>query len=284
VTFVRHARTCILLALLLVSSAAFAGDTPEKPEAKAYFSDGTAAFERGEYAAASRAFAAGYEIENWNGFLFAWAQAERKAKNCAKAIQLYSRFIATKPADSAKEHALGWIKVCGGEYVEPPPEPVKDPRSSNQPNGDLNQPNGDPIQPNNRNQPRDPNQPKNPNQLKDPTLPDGAPGTPRTPESPGFPHKLAIGLGVAAIASSSVAIWQYRRARRDFDSADAAIDYDDVALRRERGEDRLLVARIAGGIGIGFAAAAVLRFVLHDTSPNTEVLPAGNGVAIRRRF
>lgn len=279
----------MIAALWLSAGAAHAGDTPDTAEAKAYFSDGTAAFGRGEYAAASRAFAAGYEIEKWNGFLFAWAQAERKAKNCEKAVQLYSRFIATKPADDAKEHALGWIKECGGTYVEPPPEPIKEPIRN--PNGTPNDPTknpGDPTKnPNDPNDPnRDPNRDPNGNP-KDPSRdPNGNPKDPTKgkPASPGFQHKLAIGLGVAAIASGSFAIWQYRRARRDFDAADLAIDYEDVAFRREEGERRLLNTRIATGIGLGLAAATVLRVVLQDRSPKTEVVPVKNGLALRRSF
>lgn len=243
----------LVVFFLLASAVVHAGPTPDTADAKAYFADGTAAFGRGEYAAASRAFAAGYEVEKWNGFLFAWAQAERKAGNCEKAIQLYSRFIATKPSEEAQGHALGWIKECGGTYVEPPPEPVKEP---------IKEPIKEPVK-----EPMDP-----------------IPPPPITPASPGFQHKLAIGLGAGALAAGSVAVWGLVRSNDDFDRAASVGTYKDVVKFRERGEDRLLIARISIGVGVGLATATVLRVVLQDRTPRTEVVPISNGVALRHSF
>lgn len=243
----------MVCAIVCAASRAHAGDTPETPEALAYFDDGTAAFERNDYAAASRAFAAGYELENWNGFLFAWAQSERKAGNCDKAVSLYSRFIATKPGDTATEHALGWIKACGGTYVEPPPEPP-------------------------------PSTPEPPSKPVAPASPPVEPPRPQ-PVRPGFPHKLAIGLGAGALAAGGVAVWGLVRSGNDFDRAEDAVDYKDVVRFRDRGEERLLIARISLGVGLGLATATVLRIVLQERSPRrTEVVPTGSGLAVRGSF
>ncbi len=246
-------KALLVVFVLSLGTVAYAGDTPDTADGKAYLDDGTAAFKRGEFAAASRAFAAGYEVEKWNGFLFAWAQAERKAGNCEKAIQLYSRFIFTKPSEEATGHALGWIKECGGTYVEPPPEPVKPPIEPVKP----------PIEP-----------------VKPPI----DPPKPKPPEPPGFQHKLAIGLGAGALVAGSVAVWGLYRSNNDFDRAAEIGTYKDVARLRDRAEDRLLIARVSIGVGIGLATATVLRVVLQDRTPRTEVVPTGNGVALRRAF
>jgi len=240
-------RLALLVSLFLVVSAglARAGDEPDTVDGKAYFADGTAAFQRGDYAAASRAFAAGYEVEKWNGFLFAWAQSERVAGRCDKAIELYSRFIDTKPTEEAKGHALGWIKECGGEYLAPklPPEPPKLP----------------------------PEPPKPP------------PPPPPPPPSPGFQHKLALGFAAGAVASGIVAVRFYVRARHDFDVADREIDYATVSRIEHRGLDRLRIARVATGAGLALATAAVLRFVIHHPT-RLEVSASGSGVAVNARF
>lgn len=243
-----------LLVLLLVTRLAFAGDTPESADAKAYFSDGTAAFSRGDYAAASRAFAAGFEIEKWSGFLFAWAQSERKAGHCEKAVSLYSRFIATKPPDQVKEHALGWIKACNGVYVEPPPEPVVE--------SPVEKPIEKPVE----------------KPVEKPLEPVVVP-----PARPGFQHKLAIGLGSGALIAGGIAAWAFVRSNHDFDRAAATETYKDVARLRERAEDRLLLARISTGLAVGLATATVLRIVLHRAA-KTEVVPSRGGVALRRSF
>jgi hypothetical protein len=239
-----------VLAIVLVLSAAVpafadAGDEPETPNGKAYFSDGLSAFKRGDHAAASRAFAAGYAAEKWNGFLFAWAQAERIAGNCTKAIELYSRFIATKPKPDAREHAVGWIKVCGGEYVEPPPDPPA------------------------------PDPPKPPAPVKYERVA-------RT--APGFHHKLAVGLGVAAIASSIAAVRFLTWADRDFDAADAETVYGEVARVHDRAERRLLFGRLAIGAGLGLATASVLRLVFHRAPTRFELVPVGGGAVVTGRF
>jgi len=240
----------VLCLLVLWTAVARAGDEPDTVDGKAYFADGTAAFQRGDYAAASRAFAAGYEIEKWNGFLFAWAQSERVAGDCKKAVELYSRFIATDPEPAAREHALGWIRQCGSEYV--PPEPVDKP---------VDKPVDTPVTP-----------------RRPPPPPTPAPA----PESR-FPHTLALVLGASAVASGGVGIGFYVGARRDFRRADRAVDYVDVAAAEQRGERRLWGARIAGGIAVALATAAVVRFVVHR-SPRLEVTAAPGTVAVSGRF
>ncbi len=255
-------KALVLALLLALTAIAHAGDTPDTADGKAYFADGTAAFDRGDYAAASRAFAAGYDNEKWNGFLFAWAQAERKAGNCEKAVQLYSRFIATRPGEGAVEHALGWIKECGGTYVEQPPEPVV-------------------VKPDEETQRRErEDKERLESQRREQ---DDQRARERLP-APGFQHKLAIGLGAGALIAGGVATWALVRSNQDFDRADTVGTYKDVARFRDRGEDRLLLGRIAVGVGLGLATATVLRVVLQDRTPATEVVPTSNGVALRRAF
>ena len=255
-------KALVLAIVLAVTAIAHAGDTPETTDGKAYFADGTAAFDRGEYAAASRAFAAGYEIEKWTGFLFAWAQAERKAGNCDKAVKLYSRFISTKPGEGAIEHALGWIKECGGTYTEPPPEPVV-----------VSTDEEKKLREDKERQDRARREQEERERERA-----------RAAQRPGFQHKLAIGLGAGALIAGGIATWALVRSGQDFDRAATVGTYKDVVKFRDRGEDRLLLGRITVGVGLGLATATVLRVVLQDRTPRTEVVPTRSGVALRRTF
>lgn len=101
----------------------------EDDEARGHFERGQAAFAAGEYETAITELKAAYAIEEAPILLYAWAQAERLAGDCERAIELYARFLATSPPDAQEEKARSNIEVCGGDpdaaYVAPPPPPDK---------------------------------------------------------------------------------------------------------------------------------------------------------------
>lgn len=222
----------IAIVIAATVATARAGDDPETSQGKAYFDDGSAAFQRGDYAAAARAFAAGYEVEPWSGFLFAWAQAERSAGSCATAIPLYERFLATGPRVEVRAHAIGWIEQCGGKYVEPLPPP---------------------------------------------------PPPPPHREPPPFRYKLAIAFGAAALVSGAIGVRYYIRSREDFAEGAAARRYVDTQIAYDRGIERRTIAQLAGGAGVAFAIAAVVRFAWVARTP-VEISVAPQGIAVEGRF
>jgi hypothetical protein len=104
--FAVHARASRQVALLLVAFAAVADASPKGTDAKAAFDKGIAAYKRKDYAAAALARAKSNYLEPDLETEFAWAQAERKAGNCAKAIQLYEKLLVNPALPSANRKAV----------------------------------------------------------------------------------------------------------------------------------------------------------------------------------
>jgi len=209
----------LVVIAVVVGHIAFAqsSDKPQTSAAQARLDAGTKAFKANDFATASKEFAAGFAAEPWSGFLFAWAQSERRRGDCASAVKLYTRFTATNPPAEVRQLADDGIAACGG-VVEPHPNPSPSPSPS-------------------------------PNSSPSPT-----PSATPSPSSQGFQHKLAIGLAAGAVDL-------YHRA-----------------------EDRRLVAQIAGGVSIGLAAAAVLRFVLHRPEQDDRFAITPSGVSFIARW
>jgi len=126
------------MALVLVGLQGVAHAGPpeqlvQDEEARGHFERGQAAFAEGEYDKAITELKAAYAIEEAPILLYAWAQAERLAGDCERAIELYARFLSTAPPEAQEEKARSNIEVCGGDpdeaYVPPPPDdPVDEPQ------------------------------------------------------------------------------------------------------------------------------------------------------------
>jgi tetratricopeptide (TPR) repeat protein len=92
------------------------------------------AFEAGRYHDAAEAFGEAYAAEPDPRFVYAQAQAERLGGDCARAIELYDRFLALDPAPGPAEAARTNRERCRHELErasptsQPPPPPhVVDP-------------------------------------------------------------------------------------------------------------------------------------------------------------
>src|SRR5262249_12983924 len=155
--------------------------------------------------------AAGYAAEPWPGFLFAWAQSERRRDHCSVAIALYRRFLATEQPAGARQLATDGIAACGGRGdVEPVPPPIEPPVP---PHGLPNPPSAPPTP--------------------------AGPAPPR--EAPGFRHKLAAGLVGGGLVAGGTALTFYLLARRDAADADRALTHPEASALYDRGETRLLI-------------------------------------------
>ncbi len=84
-----------LLALALVSLASSADAKPKRRDAKVAFDRGVAAYQKGNFEAASEALGKSFDLERDVDTLFAWAQSERKLERCDKAIELYEKLLAS---------------------------------------------------------------------------------------------------------------------------------------------------------------------------------------------
>ena len=225
----------VIVAMSAVSAAQPAGGKPQTASAQTRLDAGTKAFKANDFATASKEFAAGYAAEPWSGFLFAWAQSERRRGDCPSAVKLYTRFTATNPPAEVRQLADDAIAACGAT-----PVPVVDP------------PKPDP-------------KPEPPVVV--------APVEPKRDEP--FPHKLAVGLGVGAVVAGGVGIAFYVASNSAADDANRAGSHPEAVDLYDRAKDRRLVAQICGGVSIALATAAVLRFVLHRESSDRMQVSVG---------
>jgi hypothetical protein len=98
----------LVLAPLLVSSAAHGDDAETK--ARAYFKNGTVAFDAGHYDEAQAEFAAGYDLSHKAGFLWNMAECARLLGNLPRALDLYTQYVASAPP-SAPQRATAELRI-----------------------------------------------------------------------------------------------------------------------------------------------------------------------------
>jgi tetratricopeptide (TPR) repeat protein len=86
-----------------------------------------AAFAEERFAEAAELFDAAYQADPQPRYLFAQAQSERFAGNCARAIELFDAFLATSPTARAEQDARVAQRECEAKTEPPPPPPPPDP-------------------------------------------------------------------------------------------------------------------------------------------------------------
>jgi tetratricopeptide (TPR) repeat protein len=98
--------------------------------ARAHVDAGVAAYEAGDYEAASRAFEAAYALDPSPALLYAWAQSLRMGNRCAEALALYRRYLASDPTETQVAAATHGIAACAealAASAAPPTLPDRDP-------------------------------------------------------------------------------------------------------------------------------------------------------------
>ena len=88
----------------------------------------------GKYAEASAAYAEAYSSDPDPQYLYAWAQSERRAGNCPRAVELYREYASLPVSQDARDAAATNARRCGEDINKPPPprptvEPQPDPRT-----------------------------------------------------------------------------------------------------------------------------------------------------------
>lgn len=132
------------LATALAASIALACPTAvaapagiEDPEAQEHFERAQQLFGEEDYAAAIPELKAAYALEPNPMLLYAWAQAERLAGSCARAVELYRRFIDTNPDAQQRQLAEANLLDCEAELPDvPPPQDDTDDDSADSPPDD----------------------------------------------------------------------------------------------------------------------------------------------------
>lgn len=105
----------VLLVVSVIALAPAAAIADMKPAAQAKFDAGVAQYNAGNYESAITLLEDAYELDPDPGVLFTWAQAERLAGKCSRAMPRYRKFIASKPSNEAIALASNGIQLCEAE-------------------------------------------------------------------------------------------------------------------------------------------------------------------------
>jgi tetratricopeptide (TPR) repeat protein len=120
--------TALAAVLLLRAGPAVAQPQAAAPiaagDADAQMAAGLDAYRGGDFAAAIAAFHAAFKIDARPAALFAVAQAERMAGDCATALVDYDLFLASGPVERAAAAARAQRAVCAAAVAATTPEPV----------------------------------------------------------------------------------------------------------------------------------------------------------------
>lgn len=127
----------LALALVLASVPHASAALGPAEDAKVEFEKGMVAWSSQNYAEASPAFAKSYALQQNPKVLYAWAQNERMAGNCAAADRLFERYIDGGASEAGQKAARALIGDCvsSGVDVEPEPEPDVEPEPEPEPEG-----------------------------------------------------------------------------------------------------------------------------------------------------
>ena len=105
--------------LLAATALAHADPTELKPAAKVLVESGLAKFKAQKWDDSSRDFAAAFQLEQAPWLLYSWAQAERFGGHCARARDLYTRYLGYPLTGSQIEAANTGLSQCGDAPASP---------------------------------------------------------------------------------------------------------------------------------------------------------------------
>jgi len=205
---------------------------------------------------ASQAFARAYEQTGEPKFLYTRAQAERRAGRCQEAIDLYEEFLATEPAEKARDLARKYIEECRALLPEPDPEPEPEP----EPQPEL-QP--DPVE--------------DPTTESDPPVVDDPPAVRAWYRDPLGDALVGVGVVAAAAGGAMIGV-----AYRDANAADGASDDRAFGQQLDRAQTLERAGAITIGVGAAVLVAGVVRWAVIGAKSKRQarVLPYPGGGAI----
>jgi tetratricopeptide (TPR) repeat protein len=238
------------LILTLVAAPAQAQQQSGKPmkvKAERHFNRGVTFFRKGKFAKAATAFSKAHAMEPRTDILFAWAQMERLAGDCDKAVELYRQLESAEDLGDADKAAVDdGLERCGAtEEPEPEPPPAVEPP------------------------------PPPPPKIVTKVITRDAP-----------PPWWADPLGGALVGSGVVLLGVGTGflvvSISDSSAADDATTYEAHETLQSRAKSRRTIALVSMGVGAGLVAGGVVRYLLLPDSKSTEVavLPTEGGAAI----
>ena len=231
--------TLITIVTLVLAPRVYADKL--KPEAQVHLDAALKAYEAKDYDVAFREFDQAYAVDPNPALLYATAQALRHASKCGPAIEMYRRYLDTRPNDTQVAAAKSGIATCEATIKteprsQPTPEP-KPPPPAPAPAPPVAQA---PAQP----------------------VPSSASWYKRDPLADGLVVGGAIGIGVGIVflakGSSSEHASQTAQFRDDF-----IHDLDDATSQRR-------IGAVALSLGAAMAVGGIVVFVVrdrHDAAP-----------------
>ncbi len=125
----------VLIALLTLRLAAPGPEVSKRETVQALASQADEAFRRGDIEAARDALLEAIALEPDNmKLVFGLAQAERFLGNCERAVELYDRFLRSRPDETQKQAAIEKRAECTDEPPPPPtPEALPPPSAAPEP-------------------------------------------------------------------------------------------------------------------------------------------------------
>jgi hypothetical protein len=259
--FAVHARTLALSVAMIVGAATPAVASPKKHAAKVQFQKGVAAYQKGDYDAASAAFGRSFKLEVDSETLFAWAQSERKLERCDHASELYAKLLVMKLPAENRSVVKTQIAECKdilaaqAKPVEPAPAPAPVPEPAPVPIEPA--PTPPPVAP--LPQVRDDSPLAEPSPTASPRDDGERPQARSWYRNPVGDTLLVVGLGGLGVGTGLLLSARSAHDREDMaPTYDAAESLDHTA--HTRGEDGV----IASAAGIAFVAAAIVWYVEKD--------------------
>lgn len=211
------------IALLACLALAPAGDSAAA-RAEVHADQADQLYAQGFFSEASAAFATAFETDPDPVYLYGWAQSERRAGNCPRAVELYREYAQLDVSDAAIEAAEKNARRCGGS---------------------LQAPSGVAFEPG-----------------PAPPPPPPVPPDDRAASPPWYRDRLGwslVGSGVAlGIVATGVGISSaVQRTRAD--DADLEVDY---ARATERADRRSTAAIVIGSVGGLLTVAGIVRWAI----------------------
>ena len=100
-------------------------DISKNPAVNEHFHDGLAAYEKHDYKTSIREFEIAYRLDPLPVLLYTWAQSERLAGHCDKAVPLYKKYLYADITDNQKARTRENLKQCGASSEPEPNQPEK---------------------------------------------------------------------------------------------------------------------------------------------------------------
>ena len=278
-----------LIAVLLAALPATAA--PTRPDAKKLFEKALTLYQSGDFKAAVDALGKSFKLQADPDTLFAWAQAERKLGDCAKAIELYDKLLKydlpAENRDAVNDSRTECQAIVSGASK---PDDTPPPSTDTPPDTGTPPPTDTPPTPppttggNDQPQAKDGDTPFAKQQQKAEGGAQNVGGGHAWWKDPVGDALVVIGLGGVGVGAAFLV--SASKANSDEKSATT---FGDAETLKNRAHDQGQLGVIATGAGAAFVAGGIVWYVTHrhhDDKPAMTgwLAPSGGGIAIAGSF